>query len=174
MNWAAILANDAVAKSGMTIFTSILTTLLTIKAKTWGDRKKGVLTEVRTHLKSLQEWCLKISNEAENHLTGQTALKSSQKNVGIWTKHAYGVLDTLKQYLPHSVGQDLENRFLNWHRTLTGNGYPIQRKDQILDDHDPRIQAINQAHRDFNSHLELLVRQCVEEKLSPQKCKKTR
>jgi hypothetical protein len=82
--------------------------------------------------------------------------------------------DLIAAYMTEEECTGLENALLKWKADLTGDGYPVQRKEHALQMHDPRFTRVQGAQENFNVYLSKLTQRCIHNRIKFWKVRKPR
>jgi hypothetical protein len=152
-----------------TICMSFITAYFTTRVTVSNQRKLSILEEVKRLVRELQECTSETTNQVAMHLMGSPEnampLKESKRVIIGKIKLAGLKLGGITTYLPEQEKDKLEKEFLNWKATVSGDPFPIERKDKALESHDPRIQNLHTAQERWSQHLNSLVRECMHYKI---------
>ena len=169
--WQDFVTGEFATKVVTPILVSLATTLVAGGIKKFREdrerKKNAIVEEVKRIVVLVRELSEKASVEVEVHLLGNPTkgFKDSQRRIGSILKAIAVNMELLKLYLPSETYLGIDIEFRNWTNKLTEEPYPIQRKANAIQGHDPRLRQVATARGEWEKCLSKFVTDCTAGKI---------
>jgi hypothetical protein len=180
-SWPIFLAQAAVAsptifpanadtiplKDSMAIVISAASFCFAIAAflrTTFEQRRRLILEQILTEVSALEELSADIVQQVESILCTCSHSELSPQNSFIATQHEFRKAESrainLEMALP-SEHHIIHRNYVNWHRALTGDRFPVLAPEQCYNISDDHLIAISLAESNWRKYLFGLRLRCL-------------